>query len=56
MDRWRAAKLMGEENQSAFASSSGIHPSLDGVCLKGGVRSVMQTMVELFSAQLFSWG
>ena len=24
--------------------------------LKGGVRSVMQTMVELFSAQMFEWG
>ncbi|KAJ4486702.1 ABC1 family-domain-containing protein [Lentinula edodes] len=24
--------------------------------LKGGVRSVMQIMVELFSAQMFSWG
>jgi len=24
--------------------------------LKGGVKSIMQTMVELFSAQMFSWG
>lgn len=24
--------------------------------LKGGVRSIMQTMVELFSAQMFEWG
>ncbi|TFK25857.1 ABC1-domain-containing protein [Coprinopsis marcescibilis] len=24
--------------------------------LKGGLKSVMQTMVELFSAQMFSWG
>lgn len=24
--------------------------------LKGGVKAVMQTMVELFSAQMFNWG
>lgn len=26
------------------------------VPLKGGVKSIMKTMVELFSAQMFSWG
>ncbi|KAG8215826.1 ABC1 family-domain-containing protein [Butyriboletus roseoflavus] len=38
------------------APSPRIHPSLEGVRLKGGVKSIMQTMVELFSAQMFSWG
>ncbi|KAI9570074.1 hypothetical protein HD554DRAFT_2086653 [Boletus coccyginus] len=60
MDRWRAAKRPccspKADGRGAFASSSGIHPLLDGVRLKGGIRSVMQTMVELFSAQMFSWG
>lgn len=55
-DRVAIRRLMGEENQSAIASSSGIHPSLEGVRLKGGVASIMQTMVELFSAQMFNWG
>lgn len=55
-DRAAIQRLMGEEDQDAFASSSRIHPSLEGVRLKGGVRSIMQTMVELFSAQMFSWG
>ncbi|KAF8556700.1 ABC1-domain-containing protein [Imleria badia] len=55
-DRVAIRRLMGEENQPAVASSSSIHPSLEGVCLKGGVKSIMQTMVELFSAQMFSWG
>lgn len=55
-DRVAIRRLMGEENQAASASSSRIHPSLDDVRLKGGVKSIMQTMVELFSAQMFSWG
>lgn len=55
-DRVAIRKLMGEEHQAAVAPSSRIHPSLEGVCLKGGVKSIMQTMVELFSAQMFSWG
>lgn len=55
-DRAAIRRLMGEENQAASASSSRIHSSLEGVRLKGGVKSIMQTMVELFSAQMFSWG
>jgi aarF domain-containing kinase len=31
-------------------------PGYDGRPLKGGVRGVMQTMVELFGAQIFRWG
>ena len=55
-DRTAIKRLMGEESRTAVAPSLGIHPSLEGVRLKGGVKSIMQTMVELFSAQMFSWG
>lgn len=55
-DRPAIRKLMGEENKPALVSNSKIDPSLEGVRLKGGVNSIMQTMVELFSAQMFSWG
>ncbi|KAH0835689.1 ABC1-domain-containing protein [Lanmaoa asiatica] len=55
-DRAAIRRLMGEENQAASASSSKTRPSLEGIRLKGGVKSIMHTMVELFSAQMFSWG
>lgn len=55
-DRAAIQRLMGEDTQGASAVSSRIHPLMEGVRLKGGVKSIMQTMVELFSAQIFSWG
>ena len=55
-DRAAIQRLMGEENRGTIVSDSKIHPSLEGVRLKGGVESIMQIMVELFSAQIFSWG
>ncbi|KAF8452178.1 ABC1 family-domain-containing protein [Boletus edulis BED1] len=55
-DRLAIRTLMGEDKQAALSSSSRNYPSLEGVRLKGGVKSIMQTMVELFSAQMFSWG
>lgn len=55
-DRAAIRKLMGEERQAVIVPDAGVHPSLEGVRLKGGVKSIMQTMVELFSAQIFSWG
>ncbi|EIW77794.1 ABC1-domain-containing protein [Coniophora puteana RWD-64-598 SS2] len=47
-------KLMGERDKDAQAAQ--LPPHLEGVRLQGGVRAVMQSMVELFSAQMFSWG
>lgn len=43
-DRPGIRKLMGEE------------PDTRGRVLQGGVKAVMETMVELFSAAMFSWG
>jgi len=71
-DREGVFRLMGEKppqrsvvdpmSASALVSSPGpSSPSLSTLHtpskpLKGGVRSIMQTMVELFSAQMFDWG
>jgi aarF domain-containing kinase len=50
-DRPAIRALMGESgSQAAFPSSITTRP------LNGGVKTVMQVMVELFSAQMFSWG
>ncbi|KAG5652944.1 hypothetical protein H0H81_003021 [Sphagnurus paluster] len=46
-DRSAIRALMGESDGTTPA-----HPSP----LKGGVKGVMQVMVELFSAQMFNWG
>ncbi|CCM06775.1 uncharacterized protein FIBRA_09073 [Fibroporia radiculosa] len=50
-DRKGIRQLMGEEDYPQQSSSS---PT--PVKLKGGVESIMRTMVELFSAQIFDWG
>lgn len=47
-------KLMGERTTSSPTIE--LPPSLEGISLKGGFRAIMQTMVELFSAQMFNWG
>lgn len=52
-DRSGIRKLMGEDKRPGLHP---LHPSLEGVQLRGGLRAIMQTMVELFSAQMFSWG
>ncbi|KAI0960694.1 hypothetical protein AcV7_000002 [Taiwanofungus camphoratus] len=49
-DRHGVMRLMGEDYPSA---SSSVHQSMP---LKGGIKSIMQIMVELFSAQIFEWG
>ncbi|KAG6902172.1 hypothetical protein C0995_003453 [Termitomyces sp. Mi166 len=53
-DRPAICSLMGESNPldppSALPSSMPTKP------LKGGVKTIMQVMVELFSAQMFNWG
>ncbi|KAG9312628.1 ABC1-domain-containing protein [Chiua virens] len=55
-DRAAIRTLMGENNEATIPSTSEHHPSVEGVRLKGGVKAIVQTMVELFSAQMFSWG
>lgn len=52
-DRPGIRRLMGEDNR---IGPHPMDPSLEGVQLRGGLRAIMQTMVELFSAQMFSWG
>ena len=53
-NRASVRKLMGERDKDARDAQ--LPPYLEGVRLQGGVRAVMQPMVELFSAQMFSWG
>lgn len=65
-DRAGIFKLMGEKDPRARPSSSssshselGPDPVRDvpvAKPLKGGVASIMDTMVQLFSAQIFDWG
>ncbi|KAL4076564.1 ABC1 family-domain-containing protein [Scleroderma yunnanense] len=55
-DRTGIRKLMGEENLASGAPTKSVQSTLGDVRLKGGLRAIMQTMVELFSAQMFSWG
>ncbi|OCH92041.1 atypical/ABC1/ABC1-B protein kinase [Obba rivulosa] len=53
-DRRAIMQLMGEE-QSAEPQPD-VSPALPRRPLKGGIRWVMETMVDLFSAQMFEWG
>lgn len=66
-DRDGVFQLMGEKQHTPsynpYLISLGISPSdmhsnslLPAKPLQGGVKAVMQTMVELFSAQMFNWG
>ncbi|KAF5376379.1 hypothetical protein D9757_008675 [Collybiopsis confluens] len=67
-DRAGIRRLMGEESNTivsqATIPSAVLSPDeplpmtfqFPPKPLKGGVQSLMQTMVELFSAQMFSWG
>lgn len=57
-DREGIRRLMGEREPGPSAPSP-MEPSTQSLqfpTLKGGVKSIMQTMVDLFSAQMFSWG
>ncbi|THH28903.1 hypothetical protein EUX98_g5280 [Antrodiella citrinella] len=57
-DRPGIFRLMGEEDPGAKHAS--VPPPstvpFTSAPLKGGVRAIMSTMVDLFSAQIFSWG
>lgn len=56
-DRAGVRRLMGERTPDSPApASKDLAPGYAGPPLRGGVKAVMQTMVELFSAQMFSWG
>jgi len=50
-DRASIMRLMGEEDSTPPSSVK-----YQGPPLKGGVKSIMHTMVDLFSAQIFEWG
>lgn len=57
-DRRGIFRLMGEKDPKDTQSTNTavLPPSMPVKPLKGGVRAVMSTMVDLFSAQIFSWG
>ena len=65
-DRLAIRALMGEsEHHSSSSSSPATFPTSTSLSptqyttskpLKGGLKAIMQPMVELFSAQMFNWG
>ncbi|KAG1734597.1 ABC1 family-domain-containing protein [Suillus lakei] len=65
-DRAALGRVVGEnlpeKSGGMFADTvheegkNGIPESMRDVKLKGGMRAIMHTMVELFSAQMFDWG
>jgi aarF domain-containing kinase len=55
-DREAVKRLMGEKSPIAEAKGGPLAPGYSGKALKGGVKDLMNVMVELFSAQMFSWG
>ncbi|KAF8152294.1 ABC1 family-domain-containing protein [Crassisporium funariophilum] len=54
IDPLSATLLVGSSPNSHTTPASSLVMPLKP--LKGGVKSIMQTMVELFSAQMFEWG
>ena len=52
-DRPAIRALMGESNPDSITLETN---SASTKPLKGGVKAIMQVMVELFSAQMFNWG
>lgn len=54
-DRPAIRRLMGERDSNKRISQSNGYEHT-GPPLKGGLKSIMETMVSLFSAQMFSWG
>jgi len=55
-DREAISRLMGEGRADYLAKINGTGDRFEGVKLKGGVKAIMQTMVDLFSAQMFQMG
>jgi aarF domain-containing kinase len=56
-DRPAIRRLMGERDSNIPISGSTLNRYVHtGPSLSGGVKSIMETMVSLFSAQMFSWG
>ncbi|KAI0037004.1 ABC1-domain-containing protein [Vararia minispora EC-137] len=60
-DRESVMRLMGDISRLPEASHRDFKlknrvPGWDGAPLRGGMRTVMRTMVELFGAQIFRWG
>ncbi|KAG6841653.1 hypothetical protein C0991_008638 [Blastosporella zonata] len=53
-DRPAIRALMGEPNP--LDSPASLPSSMPAKPLKGGVKAIMQVMVELFSAQMYDWG
>lgn len=53
---YTSAMSLVAESPNAAPSSSISSLVIPAKPLKGGVKSIMQTMVELFSAQMFQWG
>jgi aarF domain-containing kinase len=55
-DREAIRRLMGEGRAGDLAKINGTGGRFEGVKLKGGVQAIMQTMVDLFSAQIIQMG
>lgn len=58
-DRSGILRLMGEKDSRPSGNGNGNPNGLSTQqygTLKGGVQTILHTMVELFSAQIFSWG
>jgi aarF domain-containing kinase len=55
-DREAIKRLMGEGRGGDSAKINGTGGRFEEVNLKGGVKAIMQTMVNLFSAQMFQMG
>lgn len=53
-DRAGILRLMGEKDPRSPRTQ--VEHQTDFTPLRGGVASIMDTMVQLFSAQIFSWG
>ncbi|KAF8063508.1 ABC1 family-domain-containing protein [Lyophyllum atratum] len=54
-DRPAIRALMGESKPGDEITTN-LPPNMPAKPLKGGVKAIMQVMVELFSAQMFNWG
>ena len=55
-DRQAIRRLMGAREDANLIEEQGKGGKFEEVRLKGGVSAVMQTMVDLFSAQMFEMG
>ena len=55
-DRGAIRRLMGEATIEDLTQGKDKGGKFEGVRLKGGLEAIMQTMVDLFSAQMFQMG